>query len=229
MSDNSVWVLQMTYLGTMLRDNIFDNIVHEHAAYYSLFSLEALLSQVGLQIAEARLIKSYGGSLRVFVVKDRKNFPKEYWRKDYLDIQRFEAEQRTNTYEALCAFNSRALLLRDSIGAIVDYLIERQGPLWGFGASTKGNMILQYLGIKTDRISCILDNNPKKIGTWTMGSMIPIVDEALYLDRLPEYLFILPYYYTDAFVKIIKKRLVGRRKVYLLVPLPYPHFLTVEA
>ena len=228
MSDNSVWVLQMTYLGTMLRDNIFDNIVHEHTAYYSLSSLETLLSQVGLHIAEARCVESYGGSLRVFIVKDPAKFPKEYWRKDYINIQRFETENQTNTYEALYAFNSRIHLLRDSIRAIVDHLVQRHGPLWGFGASTKGNMILQYLGIKTDRISCILDNSPKKIGTYTTGSMIPIVDEAVYLDRLPEYLFVLPYYYTNAFVQIIQKRLVFKHQVHLFVPLPYPHFVTVS-
>jgi NDP-4-keto-2,6-dideoxyhexose 3-C-methyltransferase len=227
MSDNSVWVLQMTYLGTMLRDNIFDNIVHEHAAYYSLSSLEALLTRVGLHIAEARLIESYGGSLRVFIVKDPERFPKEYWRRSYADIQRFETEHLTNTCEALRAFNSRALLLRDSIGAIVGHLVQRYGPMWGFGASTKGNMILQYLGIKTDRMSCVLDNSPKKIGTLTMGSMIPIVDEVSYLDRLPKYLFILPYYYTNAFVKIIQKRLAVGRQVHLFVPLPHPRFVTV--
>jgi NDP-4-keto-2,6-dideoxyhexose 3-C-methyltransferase len=227
MSDNSVWVLQMTYLGTMLRDNIFDNIVHEHAAYYSLSSLESLLTLVGLHIAEARLVESYGGSLRVFIVKDPALFPKEYWRKDYVDIQRFETEHKTNTYEALYAFNSRTQLLRDSIGAIVDHIVQWHGPLWGFGASTKGNMILQYLGIKADRMSCILDNSPKKIGTWTTGSMIPIVEEASYLDRLPEYLFVLPYYYTNAFVQIIQKRLAIGRQVHLFVPLPHPHFVTV--
>lgn len=227
MSEDSVWVLQMTYLGTMLRDNIFDNIVHEHAAYYSLFSLEALLSRAGLHIAEARCIESYGGSLRVFIVKDPASFPKKYRRKDYVGIQRFETDHQTNTCESLRAFNSRAQLLRDSIGAIVDHLVQRHGPLWGFGASTKGNMILQYLGIKTDRMSCILDNNPKKIGTWTMGSMIPIVDEATYLDRLPEYLFVLPYYYTNAFIQVIQKRLTVGHQVHLFVPLPYPHFVTV--
>lgn len=228
MSEDSVWVLQMTYLGTMLRDNIFDNIVHEHAAYYSLSSLEALLARAGLCIVEARLVESYGGSLRVFIVKNPQRFPKQYWRKDYANIQRFEAEHQTNTYEALYAFNSRTQLLRDSIGAIVDHLVQRYGPLWGFGASTKGNMILQYLGIKTDRMSCILDNNPKKIGTRTTGSMIPIVDEASYLDRLPEYLFVLPYYYTKAFIQIIQKRLAIGRQVHLFVPLSHPHFITVS-
>jgi len=229
MSDDSVWILQMTYLGTMLRDNIFDNIVHEHTAYYSLSSLEALLGRVGLHIAEARIAESYGGSLRVMIVKEPKRFPHEHWRKDYLKIQDFEAEHRTNSFEALYAFNSRTQLLRDSIGAIVDHLVKRGGPMWGFGASTKGNMILQFLGITTDRMACILDNGEKKIGKRTTGSMIPIVEEASHLDRLPEYLFVLPYYYTKAFIKIIRKRLAAGQHVHLFVPLPHPHFVTVEA
>lgn len=229
MSDDSVWVLQLTYLGTMLRDNIFDNIVHEHVAYYSLASLEALMARVGLHVAEARLVESYGGSLRVFLVKDPAHFPKAFWRQDYPAIQRFETEHRTNTFDALYAFNSRVQLLHASIGAIVDHLVERQGPLWGFGASTKGNMILQFLGITTDRMACILDNSAKKIGTRTTGSLIPIVDEASNLERVPEYLFVLPYYYTRAFVGIIQKRLRSGSHVHLFIPLPHPHFITVKA
>jgi hypothetical protein len=90
-------------------------------------------------------------------------------------------------------------------------------------------MILQLLGITTDRMSCILDNSAKKIGTRTTGSLIPIVDEASYLERLPEYLFVLPYYYTKAFSGIIRKRVPGGRRVHLFVPLPHPHFVTVTA
>jgi NDP-4-keto-2,6-dideoxyhexose 3-C-methyltransferase len=227
MSDESVWVLQMTYLGTMLRDNIFDNIVHEHVAYYSLASLEALMTRAGLHIAEARLVPSYGGSLRVFLVKDPDRVSPALQRQEYAAVQRYEAEHRTNTFDALYAFDSRVQLLRASIGALVDHLVERHGPLWGFGASTKGNMILQFLGITTARMACILDNSAKKIGTRTTGSLIPIVDESSYLERLPDYLFVLPYYYTEAFARIIRKRLRGDRRVHLLVPLPHPRFVTV--
>ena len=167
------------------------------------------------------------GRVRVFIVKDPTKYPKEHWQKDYLTIQRFETENKINTYEELYAFNSRTQLLRDSIGAIIDHLVQLHGPLWGFGASTKGNMILQYLGIKTDRISCILDNSPKKIGTSTAGSMIPIFDEKSNLDHMPEYMLVLPYYYTNTFVKIIQKHMTIGQHVYLFVPLPHPHFVKV--
>jgi len=227
MSDDTVWVLQMTYLGTMLRDNILDNIVHEHSAYYSLASLEHLLSRIGLLVAEARIVKSYGGSLRVFVVKDPSRFPKKYWKREYKTVWSFESSIQTNTDEALYAFNTRVHLLRHSIGGVIEHLVKRYGPLWGFGASTKGNMLLQFLGVGVHEVSCILDNSPKKIGLKTIGSKIPIVDESTYLQHLPKYLFILPYYYTSTFIPIIQKHIPINKQVYLFVPLPYPHFVTV--
>jgi NDP-4-keto-2,6-dideoxyhexose 3-C-methyltransferase len=229
MDENSVWVIQMTYLGTMLRDNIFDNIVHEHSAYYSLASLEALLQRVGLRICEARIVESYGGSLRVFVTKDAAPFPTAFFRKTYPEVEHFERINHTNSYEALYAFNSRTQLLRDSIRSMLEHILQLGQAIWGFGASTKGNMILQYLGLTQEHIPFILDNSPKKIGTRTTGSLIPIVEETAYLEDPPTYLFVLPYYYTQAFVKIIRKRLKPGRSVHLFIPLPHPHFITVHA
>jgi NDP-4-keto-2,6-dideoxyhexose 3-C-methyltransferase len=229
MNDDTVWVLQMTYGGTMLRDNIFDNIVHEHVAYYTLYSVEALLRRVGLSIAEARLVPSYGGSLRLFIVKRPERFPTEHYRKDYEVLRRFERDNRTNTFEALYAFDSRTQLLRQTLREQIAHLAKHCGPVWGFGASTKGNMILQFLGIDSTTLPMILDNSAKKIGSTTTGSRVPIVDESSYLSRLPSYLLVLPYYYTDAFVRIIGRKLPAKKKVHLLVPLPHPRFLTVGA
>jgi len=229
MSDESVWIIQMTYLGTMLRDNIFDNIVHEHSAYYSLKSLEAMLKRVGLKVCEARVVDSYGGSLRVFVMKENGEFPDKHLRKDYRNLEAFEVEHRTNTYEELYAFNSRAQLLKSSISSILEHLNTLHGPVWGFGASTKGNMLLQFLGITSKEMPVILDNSTKKIGTRTTGSLIPIVEEAPKLAQLTPYVMVLPYYYTNAFVKIIQKRLPAGSCVNLFIPLPHPHFITVNA
>lgn len=230
MSDDSVWVIQLTYLGTMLRDNIFDNIVHEHAAYYSLKSLESMLLNIGLYIVDAKIVKSYGGSLRVFVVKDPSKFSKDQIYKNTVDVVQFELDNKTNTIEELKAFNSRTQSLKHTINDIIDHIVYEHGPMWGFGASTKGNMILQFLGIKEDKMSIILDNNRKKMGKWTTGSSIPIVIESVYLRSIigHKYLFVLPYYYTDAFVKIIEKYLHVGNKVSLLIPLPYPYFIEVK-
>lgn len=229
MDGNSVWVLQMTYVGTMLRDNIIDNIVHEHVAYYSLSSLKYLFSQVGLQIADAKIVESYGGSLRVFIVKDKSAYPDQLWRKEIGHVENFEIENKTNSVETLREFDTRAQLLRSTLKASVNHLASRWGPLWGFGASTKGNMILQFIGVSNKEIPCILDNSIKKIGSKTTGTLIPIVSESEYLKNPPKYLMVLPYYYTNTFVKIIGNNLKQGTQLDLFVPLPFPHYVPVSS
>lgn len=229
MDDKSVWLLQMTYVGTMLRDNILDNIVHEHVAYYSLHSLNFLLNQANLHIADAKIVESYGGSLRVFIVKNQKAFPIQYWHREFPRVEQFEKDNATNTYAALYAFNTRVQLIKEILGNIVRHIAYRRGPLWGFGASTKGNMILQLIGATVEQIPCILDNSAKKIGSKTTGTLIPIVAESEYLAMLPDYIFILPYYYKDTFIQILKRSLRSGRSLDIIIPLPYPHFVTIGA
>lgn len=227
MDDDSIFVLQMTYLGTMLQHNILDNIVHEHVAYYSLFSLEYLLSQVGLHIAEARIVKSYGGSLRVFIVKNKEKFKNIFEKKDYNNIIKFEKDYKINEYESLYSFNSRIKLLQKSIKNAFEYLLEKHGDIWGFGASTKGNMLLQWLNIDFNKMPYILDNSFKKIGSKTMGTNIPIISEKDFLGKSPSALFLLPYYYVDAFIPIIKNNIKSGKSIDILIPLPFPQIIQV--
>jgi NDP-4-keto-2,6-dideoxyhexose 3-C-methyltransferase len=227
MDDNTIWVLQMTYVGTMLRDNILDNIVHEHVAYYSLHSLKFLLLQANLHIADAKIVDSYGGSLRVFIVKNHKAFPGQYWQREISSVEQFEKDNETNTFAALYAFDTRVQLIKETLGNIVRHIAYRKGPLWGFGASTKGNMILQLIDATVEQIPCILDNGAKKIGSKTTGTLIPIVAESEYLSMLPQYIIILPYYYKDTFTQILKRSLKSGKSLDIIIPLPYPHFLTI--
>jgi NDP-4-keto-2,6-dideoxyhexose 3-C-methyltransferase len=229
MDKDTVWVLQMTYAGTMLEDNILDNILHEHVGYYSLKSLEYLLKQVGLKIANAKIVESYGGSIRAFIVKDTKHFPVEHLNRDVNTLASYENNNGTNTLAALIGFNSRAQLLRKSLRDLVSHISKVHGPLWGFGASTKGNMILQFIGATVEDVPVILDNSSKKVGTRTTGTLIPIVDEDLNMENLPEYLLILPYYYKETFVSIIRRSLEKGRSVSLVIPLPYPHIIHVQS
>lgn len=227
MSDETVWVLQMTYLGTMLENNIFDNIVHEHVAYYSLKSLEFLLKQLDLTIADAEIVPSYGGSLRVYIVKNEKAYHASLWRKNYLNVENYEIKNLTNSMEALYAFNCKIQLLKSTLKDLIKF-ISASSNIWGFGASTKGNMILQFLDMNSKDLQYILDNSDKKIGKKTSGSLISIIDEAKNIKNIPNYLLVLPYYYTEAFKKIIQKNISKGKTINLIIPLPHPHMITVE-
>ena len=228
MNDDTIWCIQMTHLGSMLESNIYDNIVHEHVAHYSLKSLEFLMNKIGLEICDAKIADSYGGSLRVFVMKGKDKFPKKYYRKNYATVQRFESEKETNTPEALIRFDERVKLLTGVTKELIAHIVDRRGKMLAFGASTKGNMMCQLMGLNHDLIECVLDNSKKKIGLLMAGSDIPIVNEKDYLPKLPEYLLILPYYYLGFFKSFIEKYLKPKQHVYLLVPLPKPYFVKLS-
>lgn len=220
MNDDSMWCIQMTYLGTMLENNIYDNIVHEHLAYYSLQSLDYLLKKSGLKILDVHRTDSYGGSIRVFVSKN--SSVKFQVQDDKLNsLKNAETKQELHTPLPLVRFNDRVQLLRLMTQELIHHLTRKSGPILALGASTKGNMICQFNGWGPEQISAVLDNSSKKIGLKMAGSDIPVVDEKEYFDRLSEYLLVLPFYYTDFFANLIRRKNSDKRKKFLISPIPY--------
>ena len=228
MNLDSLWVLQMTYLGSMLEYNIFDNIVHEHVGYYSLKSLESLLNRCGLKVVNAKIVDSYGGSMRVYICKEDSNSFSELDRTSYETIKAMEADKGTNTPEALIDFNAKLQFFKKSFKDLILHLAEIDGPLYGFGASTKGNMLLQLIGADSSVIKSILDNSSKKIGRRTTGSMIEILSESENILNIGKYVLVLPYYYLDSFISIFRRILPKGQFVYLVSPLPSPSFVRVD-
>jgi hypothetical protein len=104
---------------------------------------------------------------------------------------------------------------------LIHQLTRKSGPILALGASTKGNMICQFNGWGPEQISAVLDNSSKKIGLKMAGSDIPVVDEKEYFDRLSEYLLVLPFYYTDFFANLIRRKNSDKRKKFLISPIPY--------
>ena len=228
MDDESVWVIQMTYLGSMLESNIYDNIVHEHKAYYSIHSLEHLLELAGLYICGARVVESYGGSIRVFVSKKQRQIEMHDLSQEYENIKKDEIRDGINTNRALELFNDRIQVLRSCAYNLVRHVHDAEGKLIALGASTKGNMMCQFSGIDHQLVECVLDNNEKKIGKVMTGSDIPIVNEEEWLGRLSKYLLVLPYYYIDYFTKMVSQNMRTGDTNYLIVLLPFPKVIQVK-
>jgi hypothetical protein len=228
MDNESIWVVQMTYLGSMLRDNIYDNIVHEHKAYYSIHSLEYLLKQCGLHICGAKVVNSYGGSIRVYIKKNKDKITTNDLYDKYIDLKESEEKDFINKQIALKLFNERMQLLKVCSSNLIEHIVEKEGKIHAIGASTKGNMICQFAEINNNLIECVLDNNEKKIGKIMTGSDIPIVNEDDWVDNLTKYILVLPYYYVDFFSEMLSKHIrIGESK-YLVVLLPFPKLIKVE-
>lgn len=217
MDSDSTFFLQMTYLGSMYMNNIFDNVVHEHLTYFSLYSLNSLLSRHGLKIVKASLIPLYGGTLRVSVVKDSKSTI--VVDESVKNILQWESESRINEPIALTNFGIKFKKWKNEASEIYQKLVVEFGQVIGYGASTKGNMILQALKINNDTMPYIVDNSAKKIGTRTVGSFIPIIGESEF-NPANSVIMILPYYYKDFFIEKLQNQLSDGETFISFVPLP---------
>lgn len=228
MNDDTIWCIQMTYLGSMLESNIYDNIVHEHVAYYSLKSLEYLMNRAGLTICGAKIVDSYGGSLRVYIMKKSGKYPDTDLFNNVQVIRNYEYENNINTSEILVRFNERINIIKEFTKELLYHIVDKDGKVHAFGASTKGNMICQFVGVNHKHIEYVLDNNFKKIGLIMTGTDIPIVDEKEFLPNLAKYILILPYYYTDHFKSVIERNVKKGDEKYLIIPLPKPHIIKLS-
>jgi NDP-4-keto-2,6-dideoxyhexose 3-C-methyltransferase len=224
MDKETILVLQFTYLETMYSKNIFDNVVHEHLTYFSLYSLKNLLLKFGLTITEAEIVSTYGGSLRVKIQKFT-------WSSEFPTVNHIlstEHDRGTNTVERLRWFGVNFETWITTFKRFYFLNNFHKARVFGLGASTKGNMLLQAVGFGIDQIECIWDNSSEKIGLFTTGTNIPIKSED-FTNELPDAFLILPYYYYSAFKSIIASNLPPGKTIKLITPLPHPKFEEIVA
>ena len=216
LDDEGVWIVQMAYLPAMLRTNMYDNIVHEHAGYYATHHMKWIMEQVGLEVFDVMENDVYGGSFRVFVKKQGcKRFPATQRLRDNLARELSEGLFDPATYHA---FMKRVEKTRDDLCALLGQIKADGKSVWVYGASTKGNTILQYCGLGNREIAAAADSNPFKVGKYIIGADILIKDEAEMHAARPDYLLALPYSFVEGFMKREAALLASGTK--FIVPLP---------
>lgn len=216
LDDDGVWIIQMAYLPAMLKTNMYDNIVHEHAGYYSTHAMDWIMRKAGLEIFDVELNDVYGGSFRIFVKKQGcKKFPPTRRYKDNLLEEQELKILEPATYEA---FMQRLQKTRRDLQALCRKIKAEGKTIWVYGASTKGNTILQYCEIGKNEIAAAADANPFKLGKYIIGADIPIKDEASMRAARPDFLLALPYSFLDGFMK--RETELLSRGTKFIVPLP---------
>ena len=226
LADDGVFVVQMSYTPLMLKQMAFDNICHEHVYYYNLTSIKALFEAEGFVIRDCSLNDTNGGSFRVYFQKstsDKRTFATQQQR-DVCDYRvastlAYEAAHWDLSKPQLWAdFGANINKLR---GQVLEFLhaAKAEGKtVYGYGASTKGNTLLQLFGITPDLVTAIAERSPYKFGLETVGSRIPIVSEEDMRAAKPDYLLVLPWHFIDEFVKREQDFITGGGK--LVVPCP---------
>jgi hypothetical protein len=222
---NGLWVLQISYTPLMLKQIAFDNILHEHMYYYSLFNLKFLFEKQGLKIVDCQLNDANGGSCRLYVMKDSSS-SSNFGSQPYRDICEFRVQSlleyekslKLDSADTWNDFFNRICDLKEKTVSFIKQAKSEGKTIWAYGASSKGNTLLQYFGLDNTLIDGIAERSPYKFGLKTVGTNIPIFSEEDMRTAKPDYLLILPWHFLNEFKEREEKYLENGGK--FIVPCP---------
>ncbi len=212
LADDGIWVFEQSYLPAMLETNSFDTICHEHLEYYGIRQLAWAAERSGLELSEVEFNQVNGGSCSV-TARPATGKPVHGPTVQAALVE--EHRMGLQTPEPFRAFTARIAGCRAGLLDFIHAASQRGERVAGLGASTKGNVLLQYLGIDEKLLPVIGEVNPDKFGCVTPGTRIPIVPEREVLAASYAYLLVLPWHFRKFLVG--RPHLRGRR---LLMPLP---------
>ena len=218
LAEDGIWVIELHYLSMMLEASAFDAIVHEHLEYYSLAVIERLVGEEGLEVVSAELNDMNGGSIRLFIAHRgaHQRTPEQLEALTALRVAEFElALDSPEPYEA---FRLGVERVRDELVKVCKEIRAEGKTIHVYGASTKGNTILQYAGLDHTDIAAAADRNPDKWGSETIGTRIPIISEEDSRAMKPDYYLALPWHFLDEFLDREQEFLAAGGK--FIVPLP---------
>jgi NDP-4-keto-2,6-dideoxyhexose 3-C-methyltransferase len=219
LADDGIWIFEQSYLPAMLLTNSFDTICHEHLGFYALKQIMWIAEKSGLKVLDVELNQVNGGSFSITCAKVGARYePKQD------KLNQILAEETKLGLDATEAFDAFKVSVEQARSDLMNFLKKAKSEskrVCGLGASTKGNVLLQYFGITEDLISAIGEVNSDKYGSFTPGTLIPLIPEAEVLASNPDYLVVLPWHFRKFFESLPSMK--GRKLVF-----PLPHFERVE-
>lgn len=199
LTPDGLWHFEQSYLPSMLRMTSYDTICHEHIEYYSLIAVETIVKAAGLKIVDVQMNAVNGGSFAVTVAKAAStiavNRPVVEW------LLEQEERMGLKTPKPYRDFEDRVFRHREDLVRLLDGLVADGKKIVGYGASTKGNVVLQFCGITEKQLTCIAEVNPEKFGAFTPGSQIPIVSETDAKAMDPDYMLVLPWHFKEGILR----------------------------
>ena len=223
LSLDGVWVFEQSYLPAMLRQNSYDTICHEHIEYYSLISIQYIVKQAGMAIIDASQNEVNGGSIRLAAVHKSnlhsfKISPEVNWL--------LEQEKNHDIYSnhSFRNFKKNIIRQKSDLVRLLQELKKSGKTVFGYGASTKGNVILQYCDIGPDLLPFIGDITLFKDGVFTPGKKIPVISMEKAKSMKPDYFLILPWAFRNDILLREKETLFNGTK--FIFPLPFVEIVT---
>jgi hypothetical protein len=192
LKDDGVWLCEFSYLPLMLKNLTFDQICHEHVMYYTLSVFEKILINNGLKVIDIKLNEINGGSIEVLIAKNRCNrtVNKKL-------IKKIKSDEEKITDKAFHNFSKRIKKVKNDLLNFVN----NNYPIIGYGASTKGNIVLNYSNLNSTKINYICDANKNKFRKYTPGSNIKIISKEKMRMMNPKYLLVLIWSFRSEIIK----------------------------
>jgi len=216
LADDGIWHFEQSYMPSMLRTHSYDTICHEHLEFYSFKVIKNMLESCGMRVLDVQMNAINGGSFAVTACKKcapyRSNLPIIQW----MLLQ--EDDMGLDTPRPYREFEANVFKHRKSLVSLIESIIGDGKKVFGYGASTKGNVLLQFCGLTSKHLPCIADVNEQKFGSFTPGTHIPIISEKEAHAMNPDYFLVLPWHF--------KHNILEREKEYLarggkfIFPLP---------
>ena len=216
LADDGVWHFEQSYMPSMLRTNSYDTICHEHLEFYSFRVVRSILEKCGMRVIDVQMNAINGGSFAVTAckkaAKHKSNTPIINW------MLRQEDDMGLDTPKPYRDFEERVFKHRKNLIELIQALVDDGKKIIGYGASTKGNVLLQFCGLTKEHIPYIAEVNNEKFGCYTPGTNIPIISEKEARAMNPDYFFVLPWHFKNTILEREKEYLANGGR--FIFPLP---------
>ena len=214
---DGVFILEHADLLSLLKYKLFDTICHEHLEYYSSKIIINLMKKHKLRVFDIKNNRVNGGSSRYFISHEYSKFKNK--QKNIGKILKEEKNIKLESKDTYLKFFEKINKIKRKTRGLIDNIISKNKVIHGYGASTKGNVFLQYLGITSKEIPFIAERNPLKYNKFTPGNYIKIISEKKSRSKRPDFYFVLPWHFKKEIIKReIKIRKLGTK---LIFPLPH--------
>lgn len=225
LAPHGLWIVEMSYMPSMLEHNSYDTICHEHVEYYSLAVIEKMCRANGLKIVRAELNDANGGSLRCYVAHAGcVKYDKSEWQAAVQAIRLREFDLQLDTDKPYRSFQERIETHRKELVGLLKHFKNEGKRIHLYAASTKGNTILQWCGIDSRLVECAADRNPDKDGAFTLGTDIPIVSEEKSRAMRPDIYVALAWHFREEFIE--RERDFLEAGGLFIFPLPIPEIVS---
>lgn len=216
LEDEGIWHFEQSYMPSMLRTNSYDTICHEHLEFYSFQVVKDMLEKCNLKVVDVQMNSINGGSFAVTAAKKSSSYAQNLPIINWMLNQ--EKEMGLDTPKPYREFEERVYRHRNNLRDLIKSLVDDGKKVFGYGASTKGNVLLQFCNLTKEDIPYIAEVNEDKFGSFTPGTGIKIISEKEAKEMNPDYFLVLPWHFKSSILEREKEYLENGGK--FIFPLP---------